>query len=244
MTEQMAEKSCFLSEHDLFQDFSPSQIKQLRRKMTRLIYQPGRYFYRAGEIGQALFILQKGQVYLYRLTPQGRKLIVRTLAAGAVFGEMALIGHRIHHNFALSVARSDVYAISHVEVIGLMRQIPQFSLRLMEVIGQRISESERRLEQLAFLSVPCRLARQLLEVSGRSREICGYTHQEFAEMIGVYRETVSVTLLKFQKLGFIEIGRQQIRIIDRQGLERIVASNLYLPKKCDVKKIKSQLGKE
>lgn len=197
--------------------------------MTRLTYQPGRYFYRAGEVGQALFILEEGHVYLYRLTPQGRKLIVRTLAAGAVFGEMALIQE--HHNFALSVTRSHVYVISHVEVIGLMRQIPKFSLRLMEIMGRRISENERRLEQLVFLSVPSRLASQLLEVSGGSRDICGYTHQEFAEMIGVYRETVSATLLKFKKLGLISIGRQQIHIIDQKGLERIVANNLYLPKK-------------
>ena len=244
MTKQMASKLRFLSNHHLFQDFSPSQIEQLARKTTRLTYQPGRHLYRAGQIGQRLFILQKGRVDLYRLTPQGRKLIVRTLGAGAVFGEMALIGNKIYEAFAVSVGPSYVYIISNVEVYGFMCQIPRFAFRLIEFMGGQLLECERRLEQMAFLGVPSRLASRLLDISDQNQEIHGYSHQEFAEMIGVYRETVSITLRTFKTLGLIDIGRLRIEIIDRQGLEKIVAQNMYLTKKNDIRLIKSQLGKE
>ncbi len=244
MSKQMAAKLCFLSKHHLFQDFSPSQIEQLARKTTRLTYQPGRHLYRAGQIGQRLFILQKGRVDLYRLTPQGRKLIVRTLGAGAVFGEMALIGNKIYEAFAVSVTRSYAYVIGNVEVYDFMRQIPNFALRLIEFIGGCLKDSERRLEQMAFLGTPSRLANLLLDMSGRDSEIGGYSHQEFSFMIGVYRETVSITLRTFKKLGLIDMSRLRIHILDRQGLEKIVAQNMYLTKKNDIKLIKSQLGKE
>ena len=231
MTKQMASKLRFLSNHHLFQDFSPSQIEQLARRITRLTYKPGHHFYHAGQIGQALFILQKGRAYLYRLTPQGRKLIVRVLGTGAVLGEMALIDNTIHEASAVSVTPSHVYVISNVEVYGFMCRIPRFAFRLIEFMGGQLLECERRLEQMAFLGVPSRLASRLLDISDQNQEIHGYSHQEFAEMIGVYRETVSITLRTFKTLGLIDIGRLRIEIIDRQGLETIVANNLSLEKK-------------
>jgi CRP-like cAMP-binding protein len=50
--------------------------------------------------------------------------------------------------------------------------------------------------------------------------IGGYTHQDLAEAVGTYRETITQTLNDFKAKGLIEIGRKRIDILDPNGLEK------------------------
>jgi len=219
------QKLRYLSEHELFQDFTPVEMKQMERKTTMFQCKPGRTFYNAGDTGEVLFILKEGSVHLYRLTPEGRKLIVATLQAGNIFGEMSLIGQRMYDTFAEAATPSRICVMSRVDVMKLMLQKPQLALRLMGMMGKRLMGTERQMEQIAFNSVPSRLASKLIELSGDKNEIKGYTHQEFADMIGTYRETVTASLNQFKTQGLIKIGRKRITILDREGLEQIIYSN-------------------
>lgn len=215
------QKLRYLSEHELFQDFTPVEMKQMERKTTMFQCKPGRTFYNAGDTGEVLFILKEGSVHLYRLTPEGRKLIVSTLQAGSIFGEMSLIGQRMYDTFAEAATPSRICVMSRVDVMKLMLQKPQLALRLMGMMGKRLMGTERQMEQIAFNSVPSRLASKLIELSRDKNEIKGYTHQEFADMIGTYRETVTASLNQFKTQGLIKIGRKRVTILDREGLEQI-----------------------
>ena len=218
------QKLRYLSEHELFQDFTLSEMKQMERKTTMFTCKPGRTFYNAGDTGEVLFILKEGAVHLYRLTPEGRKLIVTTLQAGSIFGEMSLIGQRMYDTFAEAATPARICVMSRVDVMKLMLQKPQLALRLMGMMGKRLMGTERQLEQIAFSSVPSRLASKLLELSADKDEIKGFTHQEFADMIGTYRETVTASLNEFKGQGLIQIGRKRVTILNREGLEDLTTS--------------------
>ena len=218
------QKLRYLSEHELFQDFTLSEMKQMERKTTMFTCKPGRTFYNAGDTGEVLFILKEGAVHLYRLTPEGRKLIVTTLQAGSIFGEMSLIGQRMYDTFAEAATPARICVMSRVDVMKLMLQKPQLALRLMGMMGKRLMGTERQLEQIAFSSVPSRLASKLLELSADKDEIKGFTHQEFADMIGTYRETVTASLNEFKGQGLIQIGRKRVTILNREGLENLTTS--------------------
>jgi len=73
--------------------------------------------------------------------------------------------------------------------------------------------------------VPARLATLLLRLSARDGldEVRGHSHQDLAEMIGSYRETVTVTLDEFKRGNLVTVGRRHIQILDRPGLDRIAA---------------------
>ena len=60
------------------------------RATTMSTCEPGRVFYGPDEKGEVLFLLKKGRVQLYRLSPEGKKLVVAVLDEGAIFGEMSL----------------------------------------------------------------------------------------------------------------------------------------------------------
>ena len=65
---------------------------------------------------------------------------------------------------------------------------------------------------------------ELDKQQGTQGMIKGYTHQDFSEMLGTYRETVTQTLNEFKADGLIDTGRKQVWLID-YGRLSLIASN-------------------
>ena len=138
-------------------------------------------------------------------------------------GEQPIKG--INHNtFAEAIDECLLCVMSRADVERLMREKPKVAFRFVESLGDRVSTLESRLEEIAFKSIPARLASLLLrlaEEQGHGEEVTGYTHQDLGEILGTYRETITQTLNDFKSDGLIDIGRKRIRIIDNDQLERL-----------------------
>lgn len=218
-----AEKRKYLSELFVFQDLTPREMDELNRITTMSTVSKGRVFYRPEEPGEVLFILKEGRVQLYRISPEGKKLVIATLGPHTLFGEMALLGTQMHNTFAEAVEDCLICVMSRTDLERLILNKPQVALRLLEVSGKRLREAEERLENMAFKGIPARLASLLLRLSKEqgSEEIVGLTHQDLAESVGTYRETATQVLNDLKNEGLLEIGRKRIRILDKEGLEEV-----------------------
>lgn len=209
---------------DIFQDLSKAEMKEMDRTTTMSTCRRGKIFYQPEDTSEVLFILKKGRVQIYRISPEGKKLIVSTIGPGTIFGEMAIVGQRMHNTFAESVEDCLLCVMSRHDVERLILSKPSVALRIMDLMAKRLNEIEARLEDMAFKSIPARLALLLLELQKeQGNQIYGYTHQNMAEAVGTYRETTTQTLNEFKAKNLIDIGRKQLTILDREGLERIAA---------------------
>ncbi len=93
---------------------------------------------------------------------------------------------------------------------------------MMDEIGQRLHDSQERLSDSVFKGTPARIASLLLHLSSQGKQpIAGLSHQDLADTIGVYRETVTKTLGQFRDEGLIEIGRKTISLLNSQKLSEI-----------------------
>ncbi len=223
---QAEDKLVFLREVDIFQDLTENEV-QATSDMTKMCtYKGGHIFYMPNDPGEVLFILKRGRVQLYRVSPDGRKLVFATVQPGTIFGQMALVGQRMHNTFAEAVDDCLICIMGREEVEELIMFRPQVALRLLGALGERLVNVEQRLEDAAFQRMPVRLARLLLQLNeeqGNLGSVKGYTHQYLADMLGTYRETATQTLNEFKQQGIIELGRKSITISDVDGLEQIAA---------------------
>ena len=217
------QKLNYLSSIQVFRDLSPTELAEMDRQITMSSCAPGKIFYMPEDSGEILFLLKKGQVQIYRLAPNGKKLVVATLGPGAIFGEMSLVGQGMHNTFAEAVDECLLCVMSRADVERLMREKPDVAFRFFETMGDRVSQLETRLENIAFKSIPARLADLLLRLADEqgNNEIRGYTHQDFSEMLGTYRETITQTLNDFKAQGLIEIGRKRVVLRDRSRLQML-----------------------
>ena len=133
-------------------------------------------FYRPEEMGEVLFILKKGIVQLYRISPEGKKLVITTLTKGSLFGEMSLLGQQMHNTFAEATTDCTICVMSRNDLERLILQRPQVALRILDITGQRLRDAESRLEDLAFKGIPARLCSLLLRLAGDEDRIIGYNY--------------------------------------------------------------------
>ena len=215
-------KVSYLSDTDIFRDLSSQELSEIERVTAMSTCRRGKVFYTPGETGEVLFILKRGRVNLYRINPDGKKLITATIGPGTVFGEMSLVGQGMHDTFAEAAEECTLCVMSGVDVEHLLLSKPRVALRFMELIVSRLHEVEARMENVAFKSVPARLAAFLLQLGEQGEgQIVGVSHQDLADMVGTYRETVTRILNEFRSDGYIDFGRLNVTIVKRDELDAI-----------------------
>ena len=180
----------------------------------------GHVFYRPGESGEAMFLVKEGSAQLYRMSPDGRKLVFAHVPQASIFGEMACIGQAMHDCFAEAAEDSLICTLSRDDVKRLIpdtRCSPCGCSRPSPAGWSKPSVSSRHWR--SGLCVP-RLA-ELLRREAHDGLIEGLSHQDLGERLGVYRETVTEALNELKAAGLLEIGRRRIRLLDEARLQEI-----------------------
>ncbi len=215
----VSSKNDYLETMALFEGLSQDDLKQVGHHTRLVEHAAGYIFYMPDEPAEVMFILKQGRVQLYRMSPDGRKLVVAVMQPGAVFGHMSLIGQGLHNTYAEALDDCVICVWSREEVERLLVRKPEVSLRFLDALGKRLMQAEKRLTDRAFKRIPARLAGLLLSLrEGDDSDVHGYTHQGLADMLGTYRETVTQTLTDFKERGLIDVGRKRITLLDSNGL--------------------------
>jgi CRP/FNR family transcriptional regulator, cyclic AMP receptor protein len=172
------------------------------------------------EMACSLFLVASGRVQLYRITPDGRRFVIATLGPGSLFGEDSLLGGDAPDTYAVALEPCTIWTMPRQDALELSSREAMFGFGLIQAMGQRLMEAENRLEQMAYSTISARLAALLLELGNSNQENVVYaTHQELADMLGTWRETISKTLQDFRRRGLVASGRRQLTLLDKEGLE-------------------------
>ncbi len=222
------EKLRLLSMVEILEPLSREEIKELSYRIPDTHIEPRRIFYTPYERAEALFMLKRGRVRIYRVGPDGREFTLDVVGPGQVFGEMTLTAQRLENAYAEAMEPTIVCIMKREDLERLVMDKPQVGLKVMSVLSERLSRAEDRMEDMALKEVPARLASfilQLVESEGVvTREgykiPTRYTHRELATVIGSKRETVTKAFTLLQRAGVVELKRRQIHVKDLEALKR------------------------
>lgn len=221
-----ANKLGLLKASDIFGGLDDEQMEYVEKATVMTRCERGRLIYTPEEPTEALFLLKKGKVNVYRLTPDGRKLVTAVITPGTLFGNMAFTGSTLGESFAESTEDSLLCVMSRHDLENLITRYPVIGIRLLDILSGRARELEARLEEGLLRDMQSRVAAALLRLCERqgAAEV-RVTHQELADSLGTYRETVTHTLGGFQDRGLVALERSRICIRDADGLRTVIASD-------------------
>lgn len=225
----ISDKAAFLAHSDIFQHLTLAEIGKLEHIANIINCAAGRILYRPGEASSSLFLLKSGRVQLYHLSTDGRKLITATPEVGACFGEIPFIGQCQQNSFAETIEHSSLCVISKNDVEHLLDSYPTISRALLHIVGQHFVQLENQLINATFKDSQARVATLLLQLAqtqgnnGAPNTISGFSHEELAERLGVYRETVTIALRELKDAGAIELARKHIVIRNLAILQQLAS---------------------
>ena len=131
---------------------------------------------------------------------------------------MGLIGQRMYGCYAEAAEDSLLCVLSRSDMQSLVRRNPEVGLLMLAEVERRLRDREAELEALAFRGLPVRLAALLLREADSSGAVVGLSHQDLAERLGTYRETISQTLGRFREEGLVATQHKRIQLLDPDGL--------------------------
>ena len=76
---KLEQKIGYLKTIDIFQDLSKEEMLKIEKSITMSTCKAGKVFFRPEDTAQVLFILKRGRVQFYKISPEGKKLIVSTI---------------------------------------------------------------------------------------------------------------------------------------------------------------------
>jgi CRP/FNR family cyclic AMP-dependent transcriptional regulator len=215
---------------DIFRDLNSVQRTEVERLVAYGVYPAGQLFHSPNEIGEQLFVLRSGRVRIYKLSPEGRALTLMVLEPVTIFGEMTMVGQWLHDTFAEAMSECVIGVIGRDTLHSILERYPRVSIAFMELMGQRLRAMENKLADIAFKSVPQRLASVLLNLAGVMPEqpqrseppsVVRYTHQQLADMIGSYRETVTKAIGELRESRAVRIEGDTIFLTDVGHLKHL-----------------------
>lgn len=218
------------ADEDIFSDLKAEQRARVERAITWADYPSGQIFFAPEEAGDRLYLLRRGRVRIYKLSPEGRALTLLILEPSSLFGEMALAEDWVHDTFAESMTECSIGTIRRDDLRLALNAYPAAALRFMNIMSRRLRALERKLADIAFKSVPQRLATVLLNLADTHQAdarpasppaVVRYTHQQLAEMIGSYRETVTKAIGEFREAGLIRVEEDAIYLTDMARLREL-----------------------
>lgn len=111
------------------------------------VYENGEILVRQGDVGDAMFVIQEGEVEIV-VERDGRETVVGFAHAGDMLGEMAIFLHE--RRSATVRAKGQVRALT-VDKKNFLRRInedPSIAFRLVETMSRRVRDLSKELARL------------------------------------------------------------------------------------------------
>jgi CRP/FNR family cyclic AMP-dependent transcriptional regulator len=166
-----------LREVPLFESLDDETAKGLCELIDTLDCEVQRVLFRAGDVGDAMYLIERGKVRISVQATDGRELTLTELGRGDFFGEMALLedGQRRSAN-AVVAEEARLGVLSREHFLSFMRRNPNVALEMLTALANRLRRTDELLrhsttrnvniEEAARLTLADRAADIIAEFGG------------------------------------------------------------------------------
>jgi CRP-like cAMP-binding protein len=190
---------------------------------VRTTLRGGEVLFSEGDVGDAFYVIERGEIEISVHSIGGRKLALDILCAGEVFGEIALFGGD-RTATAMALGACELRRIGRAEVLAALRRQPELALDFIDLLCDRLRIVSRKLEERVFQPVPVRLANRLLYLDEKLGGAVSVSQSDLADFVGATREAVAKTLAIWRRRKWVALSRRSVRIIERAALQGVHAA--------------------
>jgi len=206
------EAATILGKTSLFGSLDPDVLARLAERAIERTYKKGQLIFYQGDPAEALFVVVEGRVKVVVTSEEGDEMLLVTLEAVDVFGELALIDGEPRSASCETLETTRVLVLTRATFLETLHDTPAMMESLLRSLGAVLRRLTEQTADLVFLDLHGRVAKLLVglaqknSTNGDEVELdLHMTQSDLASMVGGSRQSVNQILRSFERRGYIEV---------------------------------------
>ena len=137
----------------LFESLDNEAAHELCELMESLECKPGAVLFRAGDEGDAMYVIEEGKVRICVRAKDGNEVTLTELGRGDFFGEMALLDGKLRSADARVVENARLAVLSREHFLSFVRTNPNVALEMLTALANRLRHTDELLRHTATRNV-------------------------------------------------------------------------------------------
>jgi len=200
---------------------------QLEKKSIIKIFERGDTIIERDDDSNSVYFLISGNVHVLDYSKSHRAVTYASLKDGEMFGEMSAIDGLPRSAWVCAISTCKVISLSGNEFINLLKNNADISLKILQKLSSRLRMSDEKLTDVSLYGTEQRVCLELIRMTkldSKTKNIYQIkqmpTQENFANIIGSTRETVSRILAKLRDEKIIIKTESGFVVPDKKQLEK------------------------
>jgi CRP/FNR family transcriptional regulator len=184
---------------------------------------PGTVLFDENAVCRGFPLVLQGEIKVSRNSGDGRSLELYRVVPGelCLVSSASLFRAEPLSAFGVTTKTSTLMLVTP-DLFRRWLETPAFRNNILGLFAERMADLTSLIDAVAFHKLDRRLAAALL---GRGQQV-KVTHQTLADELGTVREIVTRLLRRFEREGWVSLGREQIQIVNANALRLLVSATL------------------
>ncbi len=226
----VARRIARLQEIPLFAGLSEKVLSTLVDDLRARDYKKDELLFRQGDESREVYIILKGKVRIYKISPSGNETSIDIFGEHDVLGEFAALDSEPRSTAAKAISSVNLLVMSQEYFLHHLTITPGLAINLARLLAGKLRWTAAYAESIAQFDAAGRLLHILLDNNERYGEVVvpdkeyildlGLSQSDLASMVGARREWVNRILGEWRRRGLLEFEQGTITILD---LPRVIA---------------------
>lgn len=193
----------------------------------------GEYVFKEGELVEGIYFVYQGKLKVHKKWTSDKELILRFATDGKILGHRGLSTNNSYYPISATALENSVVCYINFDFFNSTLKVnPDFAYKLLMFFADELQESERKMRNIAHMSVKGRLAQALLSFKNQfgvkddgslSIEL---SKQDVSSYIGATYETLFRILNELIEEKAIEVSKRSIRLLDLDKLSDLATKEM------------------
>jgi CRP/FNR family transcriptional regulator len=221
-----------MADHDFFGGVAPEEREILVERAQGREVEAGTILFQEGDAFRGFYLLVTGAVHIYRLSPEGRMLVLHVIRPGESFAEVPLFEERADSTYPATAETLEDSALLFFPTdpfLDFVDTHPRTALHMLGQMAKRLRAAVRQLDAVSLRDVQERLARHLVEQVPTAPSdpdapptiALDIPKSVLAAELGTVPETLSRALRSLEEKDLIRSESSEIALTDVEGLRRL-----------------------
>lgn len=208
----------------LFSELTPEQLNRVEQHAHAISLKQGESVFEQGDKADRFYLLLKGHIKLYRLSPAGDEKVIEVVSPISTFAEALMFLNKPFYPVgAQALSDAELISIDANDFTAMLRDSVDTCFLMLGGMSQRLRGLIREIDDISLHSATARLAGYLLSQKPVNSEEFDLNapKQILASRLSIKPETFSRILRNLSENHYIEIKGNHVHIKNVDGLAKL-----------------------